>query len=108
MARYENSIKTLTAKGYKIKVTYFRVFEKDGQRVYVQTPAPHLANEGWQMLAKGGDAAAAVASPDGFEAETRSWCSRLDTFNKSIARSIAIGRAMRHIEYQRKEAAAAM
>lgn len=82
-------------EGSKVFITHYRYTTEDNG---MTLPAKFIREKGLPFVAKGGSTKAVVKLEDGREVTAFSVCSRVDSFNKRIGRTIAIGRALKSLE----------
>ncbi len=86
------TVKELRQSGYKIKIIHFREkgFIEHG---WCDVPYP---------LAKGGRTELLLMSPEGIQIKAEAKCSGKDNYCRKVGVAIALGRALKNLEWQRK------
>jgi hypothetical protein len=90
-----NTVKSLRQKGYKIYLNHYRI-NKANKKL---TPLYAFQMTQNQNLidARGGLTKMELTSPEGIKVRVESKCSKHDAFNKKVANSICLGRALKKL-----------
>lgn len=86
------TVKELRQSGYKIKIIHFRE-EGFTKHEFCGTP---------MTLAKGGRTELLLMSPEGIQIKAEAKCSEKDNYCRKVGVAIALGRALKNLEWQRK------
>lgn len=87
------TVKSLRQSGYKIKVIHHRLYEKGDVEKF-----------DWrgEYSAKGGTTQLLLMSPEGIQIKAEAKCSEKDNYCRKVGVAIALGRALKNLEWQRK------
>lgn len=95
----KNIVHLLRKNGYKVRCIHKRYLmegeEADGNKLVSRKDIHKLF---WHNVdAKGGLSIVEITTPDGQNADGEAACNKIDSFNRKIGLSIALGRAMKKL-----------
>lgn len=97
------SIEKLRAAGYKVRIHHHRLYRADGK---VVEASPFEVRNGLvkvddptQPLAHGGKTVVELTTPNGVNTTTEAQCSDKDNFCYKVGAAVALGRALKNVEY---------